>query len=326
MNEIRKKLLVSVILIIIYDLVCYFTNSIITKNALETWLNIMTISLSFFASIYELILVFNTKIDLNKHKKFILISSIIFFCDNLISGIIGFTINGKLENKEKKEDRELPLIELEEYTNKYICLIAFIICLSILLFGNSFIKDGITLVLAYVLIFSLMVGIFWKQLVHDFKIFKKYFREYSKLVFKTWGKALLFLVIASLMIQIITGTTQANNQIVLQKSFNSKPIFIAILAMFYAPIAEELMFRGVFRKFIKNKKLFIIISGVVFGLMHVIDDSKTLAEFSYVFVYSILGIYLAGIYAKTNNLCTNIFMHFLQNTLSVIGMIMLMFI
>ena len=68
MNEIRKKLLISVILIIIYDLVCYFTNSIITKNALETWLNIITISLSFVASIYELILVFNTKIDLNKHK------------------------------------------------------------------------------------------------------------------------------------------------------------------------------------------------------------------------------------------------------------------
>ena len=81
----------------------------------------------------------------------------------------------------------------------------------------------------------------------------------------------------------------------------------------------------VFRKFIKNKKLFVIVSGVVFGLMHVIDDSKTLAEFSYVFVYSILGIYLAGIYAKTNNLCTNIFMHFMQNTLSVIGMILLMF-
>ena len=103
------------------------------------------------------------------------------------------------------------------------------------------------------------------------------------------------------------------------------PILVAILSMFYAPIAEELMFRGTIRKFIKNKKTFILVSGILFGLLHVIDDSKTLAEFSYVIVYSVLGIYLSTLYAKTNNLCTNIFMHFLQNTLSVIGMLLLTF-
>ena len=228
-------------------------------------------------------------------------------------------------NGNKKERRELPKIELKEYTNKYICLIAFIICLGILLFGSKIITKFWMLIVFYVVILSLMIGVFYKQLIHDFKIFKSYFKEYFVLILKTWGKALVLIMITTIIIQIITHTTQANNQIALQNLFNSNPVFIAILAMFYAPIAEELMFRGVFRKFIKNKKLFVIVSGVVFGLMHVIDDSKTLAEFSYVFVYSILGIYLAGIYARTNNLCTNIFMHFMQNTLSVMGMILLMF-
>lgn len=314
----------SVILVILYFLLVFYIGGFNVKDKTELIINVITIVLSVIGIVYECVLIFNKKIDLNKHKNGVLACSIYFLVVNIISGVIGFSVTKEL-NGNKKERRELPEIELKEYTNKYICLIAFIICLGILLFGSKIITKFWMLIVFYVVILSLMIGVFYKQLIHDFKIFKSYFKEYFVLILKTWGKALVLIMITTIIIQIITNTTQANNQIALQNSFNSNPVFIAILAMFYAPIAEELMFRGVFRKFIKNKKLFVIVSGVVFGLMHVIDDSKTLAEFSYVFVYSILGIYLAGIYAKTNNLCTNIFMHFMQNTLSVIGMILLMF-
>lgn len=324
MDNNRKKLLWSVILVILYFLLVFYIGGFNVKDKTELIINVITIVLSVIGIVYECVLIFNKKIDLNKHKNGVLACSIYFLLVNIISGVMGFSVTKEL-NGNKKERRELPEIELKEYTNKYICLIAFIICLGILLFGSKIITKFWMLVVFYVVILSLMIGVFYKQLIHDFKIFKSYFKEYFVLILKTWGKALVLIMITTIIIQIITNTTQANNQIALQNSFNSNPVFIAILAMFYAPIAEELMFRGVFRKFIKNKKLFVIVSGVVFGLMHVIDDSKTLAEFSYVFVYSILGIYLAGIYAKTNNLCTNIFMHFMQNTLSVIGMILLMF-
>ena len=324
MDNSRKKLLWSVILVILYFLLVFYIGGFNVKDKTELIINVITIVLSVIGIVYECVLIFNKKIDLNKHKNGVLACSIYFLVVNIISGVIGFSVTKEL-NGNKKERRELPEIELKEYTNKYICLIAFIICLGILLFGSKIITKFWMLIVFYVVILSLMIGVFYKQLIHDFKIFKSYFKEYFVLILKTWGKALVLIMITTIIIQIITNTTQANNQIALQNSFNSNPVFIAILAMFYAPIAEELMFRGVFRKFIKNKKLFVIVSGVVFGLMHVIDDSKTLAEFSYVFVYSILGIYLAGIYAKTNNLCTNIFMHFMQNTLSVIGMILLMF-
>lgn len=324
MDNSRKKLLWSVILVILYFLLVFYIGGFNVKDKTELIINVITIVLSVIGIVYECVLIFNKKIDLNKHKNGVLACSIYFLVVNIISGVIGFSVTKEL-NGNKKERRELPEIELKEYTNKYICLIAFIICLGILLFGSKIITKFWMLIVFYVVILSLMIGVFYKQLIHDFKIFKSYFKEYFVLILKTWGKALVLIMITTIIIQIITNTTQANNQIALQNLFNSNPVFIAILAMFYAPIAEELMFRGVFRKFIKNKKLFVIVSGVVFGLMHVIDDSKTLAEFSYVFVYSILGIYLAGIYAKTNNLCTNIFMHFMQNTLSVIGMILLMF-
>ena len=73
------------------------------------------------------------------------------------------------------------------------------------------------------------------------------------------------------------------------------------------------------------KYVFILVSGILFGLLHVIDDSNTLAEFSYVIVYSSLGMFLASLYYKTNNLFSNILFHFFQNALGVIGMILLYF-
>ena len=39
-----------------------------------------------------------------------------------------------------------------------------------------------------------------------------------------------------------------------------------------APILEETIFRGAIRKVMKNKKVFITVSGLLFGLMHVIDS------------------------------------------------------
>lgn len=324
MDNSRKKLLWSVILVILYFLLVFYIGGFNVKDKTEVIINIITIVLSVIGIVYECILIFNKKIDLNKHKNGVLACSIYFLLVNIISGVMGFSVTKEL-NGNKKERRELPEIELKEYTNKYICLIAFIICLGILLFGSKIITKFWMLIVFYVVILSLMIGVFYKQLIHDFKIFKSYFKEYFVLILKTWGKALVLIMITTIIIQIITHTTQANNQIALQNLFNSNPVFIAILAMFYAPIAEELMFRGTIRKFIKNKKAFILVSGILFGLLHVIDDSKTLAEFSYVIVYSVLGMYLSILYVKTNNLCANIFMHFLQNTLSVIGMLLLTF-
>ncbi len=330
MEKVKRNLILAVIFMIIYIsielvyMIC--TNQVISKNVLDNIINLLFLILSIISILYFLILAFNKNIDINKHYKGILICSIIFFICNIISGIIGFNIYSNLDKKgKKKEKRELPIIEYKEFTNKYICLIAFLICMFIMFYLSNYINSIIQMILMYISIMVILLVVFRKQLIHDFKIFKEYFREYISLTFKVWLKSLVVMMLLSLSIQILTNTQNSNNQQNLQEMFNAVPILISLLTVIYAPIAEELMFRGVFRKFINNKKLFIIISGVIFGLMHVIDDSKTLAEFSYVLVYSSLGMYMASLYYNTNNLFTNISFHFMQNALGVIGMILLKF-
>ncbi len=323
MSKEKKNLLIASIFMIIYVLFnfVYLTKSgsIISKNMMDNIINIFIFASSIIGIIYYIVLT-KKDIDLNNHSKGILFFAIIFLIYNVISGIFGFIVYATLDSK-KKLKRELPEIKIDN-SNKWICLISLIFCLFLMfLMPNYF--GNIQVILTYIIIFSLMIILFRKQLVSSFKLFKEYFREYNSLVIKTWLKSLLTIAIIGIIIQLITNVDNATNQENLNEMFNNLPILVAMLSMIYAPIVEELMFRGVFRKFINKKYLFILISGISFGALHVIDDFQSISELLYIVLYSALGIYLASLYYKTNNVWTNIYFHFLQNTLGVIGMLLL---
>lgn len=328
MKKEKKQLLFAIVFMVIYIIFNIFylqyNGGIISKDKYENISNITIFGLSIIGVIYYFVLLVKNDIDLNKHSKGILIWSIIFFIFNIVSGIFGFIIYSNLDSK-KKERRDLPVIELGEYNNKWVCLIALIFCLTLMFFVSNYL-NGIGIIIEYIVIFITMVMLFRKQLLHDFKIFKEYFKEYNSLVIKTWLKALVTIGIIGIIIQLITNINTATNQENLNEMFNNLPILVAILSMIYAPIVEELMFRGVFRKFLNKKYLFILVSGISFGALHVIDDFQSIGELLYIFVYSALGMYLASTYYRTNNICANIYLHFLQNTLGVVGMLILKFL
>lgn len=329
MNNDRKKLLISAILMFVYTLgVCLyemFKNTLITDNKLNNIANIIQIIISIVGIVYFIILSLNKKIDLDKQRRPILIFSIIFFIINIISGIFGFIVYGNLK-PIKKEKRELPKLEDVEDYNKYIYLPALAFCLLIIFYLSGLIPSIIYACLCYVSIIVILVFLFKNRLKRDFKVFREYFKEYSKEVFKTWLKSFTVLLILGIVISITTGLDSATNQENLNKMFKNYPLFVAMLAMIYAPISEELMFRGIFKKFIKNKWAFILISGFTFGIIHVIDDFQSYKELLFIFTYSTLGCYMASLYYKTNNICTNIMFHFMQNTLSIIAMVLMQFV
>lgn len=326
MDKNKKLLLFSVIFMVVYlifDIVTIVLSyNELIKNITDVISNALIILLSIVGIIYYLILYFKKDVNLKKHRIFILIFGIIFFILNLISGVLSFILYSNL--KEKKEKRELPKLEPATLVNKYAALILFIFSMLLLFVIPNYINLKYGFIIYIVLLIGTII-VFGRQMLHDFKIFKEYFREYNILILKTWGKALVTIIIINLIIQIFTNESSATNQKNLQEMFNTLPIAVAALSIIYAPIVEESLFRGVIRKFINNKYLYIIFSGVLFGALHVIDDFQTVQELLYIFVYSALGMYLASLYYKTNNICTNMYMHFLQNTLSVVGMLLLKF-
>lgn len=325
MNKEKTKLLIASIFAFVYlvaqFLLQMFTNSLVSENIYINIYNISMYVLSTLGSILFLCLSL-TKKDISKFRGSIIFFSIILLLLNIVSGILGFIVSHKI-NKSKK--RELPKLEILYNYKWYIYLIVLIICLGVI-FGLSLILKDIYIRILYVAILLLLLFIFRKDVKRDIKYFIKYFKEYNLLVFKYYGISLLFLLIISISIKFTTGIDNATNQVNLSSLFTKTPIYVMILSMIYAPITEELMFRGIFRKFIKNKWLFIFISGLLFGAAHVLDDFQSIGELLYIFVYGSLGCFLAYVYTKTNNIFTNIYFHFIQNTLAIVALLLTSFL
>lgn len=321
----KKLILLSAIFMIIYiifdSVYLNFTNNFITNNIV---LNIFNIFM-FISSIIGVIFFFRlsfSKDDLKEYKNSILLFSILFLLNNLISGILGFMVLSKISDKK----RELPKLEIEHNYKWYVYLIILVISLIIMFGLSNIFTNNLELIISYIFIFLMVTFIFRKDLKRDFSYFKKYFREYDSYVFKMYGKSLVILFILSISIKLTTGINNATNQETLNELFVKTPILISLLSIIYAPVAEELLFRGVFRKVINNKWLFIILSGFLFGVAHVIDDFQSIEELLYIFVYSSLGCFLAAVYYKTNNLCANIYFHFIQNFISILALILITYV
>ena len=156
-----------------------------------------------------------------------------------------------------------------------------------------------------------------KILTKDFKPFFKDFGKNFETSFKYYIVGLGIMIISNLIISFILGGNIANNEEQVRNSINLAPILMIIEVGFYAPIAEELLFRRSFREVINNKWTYIIISGFIFGALHVIGCENPL-EYLYLIPYCSLGIALSYIYAKTDNIYSTITIHAAHNLTTVI--------
>ena len=95
--------------------------------------------------------------------------------------------------------------------------------------------------------------------------------------------------------------------------FGPGVVFVILRAVILAPIAEELVFRGLVFRRLKNYTNFwvaALVSSTLFGLYHM-----NLGQGIYAFLF---GILLCAVYSRINNLIAPILLHFAANVLSVI--------
>lgn len=137
----------------------------------------------------------------------------------------------------------------------------------------------------------------------------KYFGKY----FKYWLYALIIMFTTNLIINQISGGQIAGNEETIRNMFSQAPIYIFISSVFLAPVLEELVFRQGFRKIFSNDIVFIIISGLVFGGLHVVGNLNEWYDILYLIPYCTPGFIFAYILTKTNNIFVPMGIHFLHN-------------
>lgn len=171
------------------------------------------------------------------------------------------------------------------------------------------------LLLSYILLTIYFIIIYKK----DLKIYIKNFKYKNIItILIYWIIGFILTIISNYIINYLIipnglSNNETGNRDLL---FNNKLIYSIILCIFI-PILEEITFRLEFKKNIKNKKIFLLVSSITFALLHILSTTK-LIELLYIIPYLILGITFSKIFIKTDNLISSVIAHILHNTTNVI--------
>ena len=166
--------------------------------------------------------------------------------------------------------------------------------------------------------------LFKKEIVHMWKDFYENRDKYFKKYFKFWFLILVLMAFSNGIITLINKSEISNNQEAINDMFERLPIYTYILSVFLAPIIEELVFRFCFMKIFNNKYLYIILSGVIFGLFHIIGSFESAYDFLFLVPYSIPGLIFAYILYDSKNIFNTIWLHFVHNGISMLASIILL--
>lgn len=169
-----------------------------------------------------------------------------------------------------------------------------------------------------VIILLILLYIYRKSLKEDWKNFIKNKSELFDVGFKYWFIGLMAMVGFNILINIFSPNEIANNEESIRNMLTSIPLLMFINTTTLAPFIEELIFRKSFREVIKNNILFILMSGIVFGSLHVVFDIKNAYDYLYLLPYCSLGIAFSYMYYKSKNIMVPILMHIIHNTLTTI--------
>lgn len=215
----------------------------------------------------------------------------------------------------------LAIIYLLFYFSSYLQLIPIII-FDIDLHS---ITDSLQVLLSLfsnIIVAMILILIFKKQLKVEFKKFISKLEWNIDCGIKYWLIGLGIMLLSNILIGLLTSSTGANNEKAVQSMITALPWIMVINAGIIAPIVEELVFRTSFKNAFPNKKLFIILSGLIFGALH-ITNATSFIDYLYIIPYSSLGIAFAAMYVKTDTVFTPISMHMFHNiVLTVLSIIL----
>lgn len=151
----------------------------------------------------------------------------------------------------------------------------------------------------------------------EWNIFKKDWIDHLDFGVRCWAVGLFLMMASNLVINSFAGGVAGNEQTV-QSMISSLPWLMLINAGILAPINEEIIFRKSFKNVIKNKWIFVLVSGFVFGLMHVLGNVNSWIDVLYIIPYGALGGAFAYAYHKTDTIFTPISFHMFHNIVLVL--------
>lgn len=318
MKDKRNILKIACLLEVIYVLVMmvYYLFFIKEKEEMIAGIFMLIIGVVVTSILYK---ESKKEIDLiKKNKTAILLCSIWLFFEPIIPGILGFIFLGSISDKKKVKLPEIKeeKIEVSKKVKSFALILFFIIVMFVL--PNFSFFNKIPVYLIYLVIFLSVLLTNYKDLKSNLIIFIRNFKTYLPFIIKRYFIMLGLMLLVGIPIVLLNNGNTSSNQAALNVMFKKLPFFALVLSTIYAPFVEENVFRLSLFKLFKNKTVFIVISGFLFGALHMIDKFTSFYDLLYIFQYATLGICLAKAFVDSKNIFVPISMHFIQNFIAAI--------
>lgn len=225
---------------------------------------------------------------------------------------------------------------MKKYKDLFITLLAFLLYFtfsfafkSILNLFNVDINSlspvllNTILIISDLLFMTIIFFIYRKDIIKDAKEFGankgKWFIKYIGIFLLS----VLVMGILNVVLSYITNLETSENEELVRKLIKLLPVYMTFSTVLYAPFVEELLFRKAIRKIIKGddkytKITYVIISAVIFGLLHVITLDASFYDLLMGIPYMVVGLSLGYIYSKTDNVFSTMQFHLMHNTILLI--------
>lgn len=230
---------------------------------------------------------------------------------------------------------------MKKYKELFIALLSFLLYFTFSMFLSnilrlfkidinklSYTKVNIILILVDLLFMIILFLIYRKEIIKDFKEFisnkGKWFVKYIGIFLIS----VLIMGILNVILSKITNMDTSENEELVRKLIKILPVYMTFSTMIYAPFVEEMLFRKCIRKIVKGndkymKIAYILISAIIFGLLHVITIDASFYDLLMGIPYMIVGLSLAYIYCKTDNVFGSMQFHLMHNTILLIIQLMM---
>lgn len=151
----------------------------------------------------------------------------------------------------------------------------------------------------------------------DLGDFKNNWRKYLDMGIKYWLIGLIIMGASNYIIQMFFVNGIAENEETVRALIKAYPLYMIFATILYAPFVEETIFRKAFKDIFGYNWLFVIMSGLAFGGLHVVISANGWADLLYIIPYGSVGAAFAYLYCKTKNIWSTIVMHFIHNSIFV---------
>ncbi len=173
-------------------------------------------------------------------------------------------------------------------------------------------------ILINLLLIIIFLIIFRKKIIAKLDDYKNNGKSYLKKSFIYYIVGLIVMVVS---LNIITFFYQMPlNETANRETLMAFPLSSLFNILITAPLVEELLTRVILKDYIKNKYLYIFISGLLFAFLHILTSLSNGITYELLFLisYGAIGIAFSLMYYKTDNIWTSITYHFIHNLICLI--------